>query len=64
MLLLGGFTEREVSLMSGKEVKDALVRLGHQVLEFDTSKNDLCLTPIDNIDIIFNCLHGGAGENE
>ncbi len=39
MLLLGGFTEREVSLMSGIEVKDALVRLGHQVLESDISKN-------------------------
>jgi D-alanine-D-alanine ligase len=63
MLLLGGFTEREVSLMSGKEVKDALVRLGHQVLEFDISKNDLCSASIDNIDLIFNCLHGGAGEN-
>ena len=63
MLLLGGISEREVSLMSGKEVKGALVRLGHKVLEFDTSKNDLCLTPIDNIDVIFNCLHGGAGEN-
>ena len=63
MLLLGGTTEREVSLMSGKEVKDALVRLGHQVLEFDISKNDLCSTPIDNIDLIFNCLHGGVGEN-
>ena len=63
MLLLGGYTEREVSLMSGKEVKDALVRLGHQVLEFDISKNDLCSTSIDNIDLIFNCLHGGVGEN-
>ena len=63
MLLLGGFTEREVSLMSGKEVKDALIRLGHQVVEFDTSKNDLCSAPIDSIDIIFNCLHGGVGEN-
>jgi D-alanine-D-alanine ligase len=63
MLLIGGITEREVSLMSGKEVKEALVRLGHQVLEFDTSKNNFCTAPIDNIDIIFNCLHGGIGEN-
>ena len=38
MLLLGGISEREVSLMSGKEVKDALVKLGHKVVEFDTLK--------------------------
>ena len=63
MLLRGGFTEREVSLLSGQEVKDSLVRLGHKVLELDISKSDLCSTPIDNIDIIFNCLHGGVGEN-
>ena len=63
MLLKGGVTEREVSLMSGQEVKDSLVRLGHKVLELDISKSDLCSTPIDNIDIIFNCLHGGVGEN-
>ena len=63
MLLRGGFTEREVSLLSWQEVKDSLVRLGHKVLELDISKSDLCSTPIDNIDIIFNCLHGGVGEN-
>ena len=63
MLLLGGFSEREVSLMSGKEVKDALFRLGHKVFEFDTTEKDLCSASMDNIDLIFNCLHGGVGEN-
>ena len=27
MLLLGGFTEREVSLLSGKEVKDEMIKI-------------------------------------
>ena len=66
MLLKGGVTEREVSLMSGQEVKDSLVRLGHKVLELDISKSDLCSTPIDNIDIIFNCAgdFGGSFEEQ
>jgi D-alanine-D-alanine ligase len=63
MLLLGGFTEREVSLLSGKEVKDALIRLGHEVDEFDIKKQDLCSAPLEKFDIIFNSLHGGVGEN-
>jgi len=63
MLLLGGFTEREVSLLSGKEVKDALIRLGHEVYEFDIKTQDLCLAPLEKFDIIFNSLHGGVGEN-
>ena len=63
MLLLGGFTEREVSLLSGREVKDALVRLGHEVFELDITTEDLCLISIEKADMIFNCLHGGVGEN-
>ena len=49
MLLLGGFTERDVSLLSGKEVKDALIRLGHEVYEFDIKTQDLCLAPLEKI---------------
>ena len=63
MLLLGGFSEREVSLQSAKEVEGALVRLGHQVIKFDITKKDFCLAATDKIDLIFNSLHGGAGEN-
>ena len=63
MLLLGGFVEREVSLLSGKEVAEALCRLGHTVIELDITKKDFCLVSMDNIDLIFNSLHGGIGEN-
>ena len=63
ILLLGGFVEREVSLLSGKEVKSALSRLGHKVKTIDITKYDLLHVNTENIDLIFNSLHGGIGEN-
>ena len=63
LLLLGGFVEREVSLLSGKEVKSALSRLGHKVKTIDITKYDLLHVNTENIDLIFNSLHGGIGEN-
>jgi len=63
LLLLGGFVEREVSLLSGKEVKSALSRLGHKVKTIDITKHDLLHVNTENIDLIFNSLHGGIGEN-
>lgn len=55
--------EREVSLMSGKGVFDALQRRGHsaRLVEIDTL-DDLVLG-LRGIHIAFNCLHGGSGED-
>jgi D-alanine-D-alanine ligase len=63
ILLLGGFVEREVSLLSGKEVKSSLSRLGHKVKTIDIAKYNLLHVNTENIDLIFNSLHGGIGEN-
>ena len=55
--------EREVSLLSGKGVFDALHRLGRpaQLVEIDTL--DSLVPGLRGIDIAFNCLHGGSGED-
>ena len=63
LLLSGGYTEREVSLMSGNEVKDSLLRIGHKVTKIDISKNEFLNLSLDNFDLVFNALHGGIGEN-
>jgi len=63
-VLTGGDSpEREVSLLSGKGVFDALQRRGHSVclVEIDTL-NDL-VPGLRGVDVAFNCLHGGSGED-
>ena len=64
-LLIGGESaEREVSLSSGKAIHKALEALGNSVIILD-SKNGIHLLrdKIENVDLIFNGLHGGDGEN-
>lgn len=62
-MLFGGYTEKDVSIMSAKEVESSLKRLGHKVTKIDPSKEDFCHYSLYNIDLIFNSLHGGIGEN-
>ncbi len=63
-LLLGGKSpEREVSLMSGREVGAALRRIGYDVVEFDTGERPVCDIRGEGIDAAFIILHGGSGEN-
>jgi D-alanine-D-alanine ligase len=63
---MGGWsTEREVSLVSGRECANALEQLGYQVTRVDVTR-DLAalvaaLTP--KPDIVFNALHGRGGED-
>ena len=65
-LLMGGWSaEREVSLVSGKAVAQALGELGHAVKMIDPTR-DLAsvieaLTPAP--DVVFNALHGRGGED-
>jgi len=63
-LLLGGSSpEREVSLMSGREVSAALSRLGYDVVEFDPGERSLCELRGEGVEAAFVILHGGSGEN-
>jgi D-alanine-D-alanine ligase len=62
-VLAGGpSSEREVSLISGKAITDALARLGHRVRMLDISPNDLSALDVP-ADVIFPALHGHFGED-
>ncbi len=65
-VLMGGWSaEREVSLVSGRAVADALRSAGYDVREIDVSRNLgallTALTPAP--DAVFNALHGTGGED-
>ncbi|KAA3650815.1 MAG: D-alanine--D-alanine ligase [Proteobacteria bacterium] len=62
-LLMGGHSaEREVSLRSGKAVADAIKALGHEVLCANDIPELKRLLNQD-IDLVFNILHGADGED-
>lgn len=99
VVLMGGdSTEREVSLVSGDQITQALLEIGHEVIKIDpsaTKKEQTELNQTDqhwigidypdfetlplhrgsmyaknilivkrlNVDVVFNALHGGKGEN-
>ncbi len=63
-VLMGGPSlEREVSLISGKAVADALERVGHAVTRADINPNDTSALDRDGIDVVFIALHGDFGES-
>ncbi len=58
----GPSAEREVSLIGGKAVADALRSMGHEVYESDISPTDL--SGLDRpADVVFPVLHGQFGES-
>lgn len=63
-VLMGGTSsEREISLLSGKNVADALSSLGkYEVIPVDITDNTLDAMPKD-IEAAYIALHGGWGEN-
>lgn len=63
-VLMGGTSsEREVSLMSGKNVAEALASLGkYDVIPVDVKDDTLNAMPKD-VDAAYIALHGGWGEN-
>ena len=63
-VLMGGWSaEREVSLMSGAGVADALEGLGHRVTRIDMAR-DVAQRLLDaKPDVVFNALHGTPGED-
>ncbi len=63
-VLMGGWSnEREVSLMSGKGVADALEKNGHKVTRVDMDRNIALVLDGLKPDVVFNALHGVPGED-
>ncbi|MBU1376534.1 MAG: D-alanine--D-alanine ligase [Alphaproteobacteria bacterium] len=63
-VLLGGLSsEREVSLVSGRECADALERLGAKVSRVDAGRDLAQVLAKLNPDVCFNALHGEWGED-
>ena len=63
-VLMGGWSaEREVSLMSGKDIADALERNGHKVTRVDMDRNVAAVLAALRPDVVFNALHGTPGED-
>ena len=63
-VLMGGWSaEREVSLMSGKGIAEALESLGHRVTRIDMDRDVATKLTDAKPDIVFNALHGTPGED-
>src|SRR3954447_8725510 len=63
-VLMGGWSaEREVSLMSGGGVADALESLGHRVTRIDMGHDVAQRLAEAAPDVVFNALHGTPGED-
>ncbi len=63
-VLMGGWAnEREVSLMSGGGVADALEASGHRVTRIDMDRNVAARIAEAEPDVVFNALHGVPGED-
>ena len=63
-VLMGGWSaEREVSLMSGNGVADALEKNGYRVSRIDMDRNLAAVLGDLKPDLVFNALHGCPGED-
>jgi D-alanine-D-alanine ligase len=63
-VLMGGWSaEREVSLMSGAGIADALESLGHKVTRIDMDRDVAAKIAEAKPDVVFNALHGTPGED-
>lgn len=64
VVLMGGWSnEREVSLMSGNGVADALESKGHRVTRLDMGRDVAQKLTESKPDVVFNALHGTPGED-
>src|SRR5689334_19083044 len=63
-VLMGGWSaEREVSLVTGNGVADALESRGHRVTRIDMDRNIAARLADLSPDVVFNALHGTPGED-
>ena len=64
MVIYGGISaEREISIISSKEIIKSLKRLDYKVIETDANTNLINDINYHKPDIIFNALHGTWGED-
>jgi D-alanine-D-alanine ligase len=63
VLLGGSSAEREISLMSGKAVLEALLSRGVDAHAFDPAQRSLCALRDEGLDRAFIALHGRGGED-
>lgn len=63
VLMGGNSSEREVSLMSGKGVLEALLSVGIDAYAFDPKEQNLFELKKKGYDRCFNALHGALGED-
>ena len=63
-VLMGGWSnEREVSLMSGRDIAAALESRGHRVTRIDMGRDVAQRLADARPDVVFNALHGVPGED-
>jgi D-alanine-D-alanine ligase len=63
-VLMGGWSsEREISLITGNGVADALEGRGHRVTRIDMDRNIAARLGEISPDVVFNALHGTPGED-
>jgi D-alanine-D-alanine ligase len=63
-VLMGGIsTERDVSLISGQTIADAIAMAGIDCVTFDIRPDNLSILDDDSIDVFFLSLHGEFGED-
>ncbi len=63
-VLMGGWSsEREVSLITGAGVADALERMGYRVTRIDMDRDIAVRLAEVKPDVVFNALHGTPGED-
>lgn len=63
-VLAGGDSpEREISFISGEHVSAALNQRGYDTVLIEIDRLDDLVHSLAGVDIAFNCLHGGAGED-
>jgi len=64
LVLMGGPSEeREISLLSGKAVAEALAQRGHRVRTADITPTDTSALEGDHPDVVFIAMHGEFGED-
>ncbi len=59
----GNSLEREVSLISGEQVRRALLEVGYDPVLLEIDSADDLVSSLTGIKCVFNVLHGGEGEN-
>lgn len=66
LVMMGGFSaEREVSLVSGQGVAEALKKIGYEVIPYDLVDVKQFIADLEKIkpEVVFNALHGNWGED-